>query len=130
QSGLRAFEERLAVYCGVRFAIGVANATDGMEMFLRAAGVAAGDEVVLASHTMVATASAVVSAGAVPVFAEVGPDHILEPEDVERRLSPRTKAVMPTQLNGRTGDMDAFRSVARRHDLILLEDSAQGIGSR
>jgi dTDP-4-amino-4,6-dideoxygalactose transaminase len=130
QSGLRVFEEKLAAYCGVRFAIGVGNATDGMEMFLRAAGIGTGDEVVIASHTMVATASAVVSVGAVPVFAEVAPDHILDPEDVVRRVSSRTRAIMPTQLNGRTGDMDLFRSVAERHRLLLLEDSAQGIGSR
>jgi dTDP-4-amino-4,6-dideoxygalactose transaminase len=130
QADLRAFEEELAQFCGVRGAVGVANATDGLELNLRAAGVGAGDQVLLPSHTFVATAAAVVAVGATPVFAEIGPDHLLDPGDLEHRVTDRTRAIMPTQLNGRTADMDRIEAVATRHGLVIVEDSAQGLGSR
>lgn len=130
QRELATFEERLAEHCGVDHAIGVGNATDGLEMIVQIAGIGPGDEVVLPAHTFVASASAIVSNGAQPVFAEVGPDHLVDPDDVRRRITSRTKAIMPTQLNGRTADMDALRSLAAEHGLALIEDSAQGLGSR
>lgn len=129
QKEVHDFEERLAEYAGARYAISVGNATDALELNIAAAGVNAGDEVILPSHTFVASASAVVTAGATPVFAEIGADHLLDPDDVEKRITPRTRAIMPTQLNGRTADMDRFRALADKHKLTLLEDSAQGLGS-
>jgi dTDP-4-amino-4,6-dideoxygalactose transaminase len=130
QQELREFEERTASYCNVRFAVGVGNATDGLELILRVAGVGAGDEVLLPSHTFVASASPVVMAGAKPVFVEVGADHLMDPEDLEHRVTEHTRVIMPTQLNGRTADMDRIGAVAQRHGLKVLEDSAQGLGSR
>jgi hypothetical protein len=130
QRELIEFEERLAEYCGVRHAVGVGNATDGLEINLRLAGVGPGDEVILPSHTFVASASAVVAVGAEPVFAEIGDDHLLDPDDVEHRITERTKAVMPTQLNGRTAEMDRIGDIAAEHALGIIEDSAQGLGSR
>ena len=130
QRELHEFEERLADYCGVRYAIGVANATDGLELNLRVAGIEAGDEVLIPSHTFVASASAVVAVGAKPVFAEIGNDHLMDPGDAERRITERTRAIMPTQLNGRTADMRCFTLLAERYELKILEDSAQGLGSR
>lgn len=130
QEDLREFERELAAFCGVGWAIGVANATDGLELGLRAAAVGPGHEVLLPSHTFVATASAVVAVGAVPVFVEIGPDHLMDPGDLEQRVTARTRAIMPTQLNGRTADMDCIREVAARHGLVIVEDSAQGLGSR
>jgi dTDP-4-amino-4,6-dideoxygalactose transaminase len=130
QADLRSFEDELAAYCGVQHAIGVGNATDGMELILRAIGVGPEDEVILASHTFVATASAVVAVGARPVFAEIGSDHLMDPDDIEHRITERTRVIMPTQLNGRTADMDQICSVARRHEVAIVEDGAQGLGSR
>ena len=130
QADLMAFEEELAAYCGARWAIGVGNATDGLELNLAAAGIRPGDEVLLPSHTFVATASAVVNAGARPVFVEIAPDHLLDPDDLEHRITPRTRAIMPVQLNGRTADMERIAAIADRHRLVIVEDSAQGIGSR
>jgi len=130
QEDLRRFEEELAHYCGVGFAVGVGNATDGLELGLRAAGVEAGDEVLLPSHTFVATASAVVAVGATPVLVESQADHLMDPDDLEHRVTARTRAVMPTQLNGRTARMDCIGEVAERHGLAIVEDSAQGLGSR
>ena len=77
QADVKAFEEELAAYCGVRFAIGVANATDGLQLNLQIAGVGPGNEVLLPSHTFIATASAVVAVGAKPVCVEIGADHLV-----------------------------------------------------
>src|SRR4051812_10861699 len=85
QKEVHDFEERLAEYVGARHAISVGNATDALELNIAAAGIKAGDEVILPSHTFVASASAVVTAGATPVFAEIAADHLLDPEDVEKR---------------------------------------------
>ncbi len=130
QQELREFEERLAEYCGVQHAVGVGNATDGLELNLRVAGVGPGDEVLLPAHTFVATAAAVVAVGAKPVFAEIGPDHLIDPDDIEHRITERTTAIMPAQLNGRTADMERITAIAERHGLKIVEDSAQGLGSR
>ena len=130
QDEVKHFEDRLAEYCGVGHAIGVGNATDGLEMVISAIGIGAGDEVILPSHTFVASAGAVVANGAKPVFAEVGADHLMQLEDVARRVTRHTRALMPTQLNGRTAAMDEYKAFADESDLILLEDSAQGLGSK
>ena len=129
QRDLRDFEERLATYTGAADAVGVGNATDALEMIVAAAGLGLGDEVILPSHTFVATASALVVNGVTPVFAEIGEDHLLDPDDVERRIGLRTRGIMVTQLNGRVADMDRFAALAEEHGLVLLEDSAQGIGA-
>jgi dTDP-4-amino-4,6-dideoxygalactose transaminase len=95
-----------------------------------AAGVKDGDEVILSSHTMLATAVAVHFAGAKPVPVECGPDHLIDPAAVEAAVTPRTRAIMPTQLNGRTCDMDALGRIANTHGLLIVEDAAQALGSR
>lgn len=130
QSDLREFEERLAEYYGARYTVGVGNATDALELSLQAAGIQPGDEVLLPSHSFVASASAVVAVGAKPVFVEIGSDHLIDPDDIEHRLTDRTKVIMPTQLNGRMADMNRIAEIAKRHQLIIVEDSAQGLGSR
>ena len=127
---LEEFEKCLASFLGVSHALGVGNATDGLEVALLAAGVKDGDEVILSSHTMLATAVAVHFAGAKPVPVECGPDHLIDPAAVEAALTPRTRAIMPTQLNGRTCDMDALGRIANTHGLLIVEDAAQALGSR
>lgn len=130
QRDLVDFENHLAKYLGMGFAIGVGNATDGLVMALRAARIAEGDEVIFPSHTMVATAAAVAHVGAVPVPADCGTDHLIDPGSVERLVTRRTRAIMPVQLNGRTADMDAIGAIAKKHNLLIVEDAAQGLGSR
>jgi dTDP-4-amino-4,6-dideoxygalactose transaminase len=124
------FEEHLATFLGARYSLGVGNATDGLHFAVRAAGVSHGDEVIVSSHTMIATAAAVHFSGAMPVPVECGADHLIDPAAVEAAVTPRTRAIMPTQLNGRTCDMDALQAVADRHGLTIIEDAAQGLGSR
>jgi dTDP-4-amino-4,6-dideoxygalactose transaminase len=130
QEDLKRFEDNLARFLGVRHAIGVANATDGLIIALRAAGVEPGAEVIFSSHTMVATAAAIHFAGAIPVPVECGADHLMDPAAAEAAITPRTRALLPTQLNGRTADMAALEKIRARHGLILIEDAAQALGSR
>jgi dTDP-4-amino-4,6-dideoxygalactose transaminase len=129
QKDCRDFEAALAAYLGVKHAFGVANGTDAIIIGLKAVGIVPGDEVILPSHTYIATAAAVHMVGAIPVLAECGSDHMLDAADAERRITPRTRAIMPVQLNGRTCDMESLQNVATRHGLMLVEDAAQGLGS-
>ena len=130
QKDLRDFEEALAKYTGAKHAIGVANATDGLELAWMAVGLRAGDEVICCSHTMLATASAIKTAGGTPVPVELGYDGLIDPDAVADAINPRTVGIMPTQLNGRTCDMDKIMSIASRHHLFVVEDAAQALGSR
>lgn len=130
QKDLSDFEKRLAEFTGAKYAIGVANATDALEMLIAASCVGQDDEVIFCSHTMVATASAVHVNGAVPIPVEAGADHLIDPVSIEKTITSRTKAIMPTQLNGRTCDMDAVQEIADKHNLLIFEDSAQALGSR
>ena len=130
QRDLVTFERNLAGFLNAKYVLGVANATDGLLIALRAAGIGAGDEVIFCSHTMVATAAAIHFAGAQPVPVDCGSDHLIDPNAVEATLTSRTRAILPTQLNGRTADMDALGAISRRHGLIVIEDAAQALGSR
>jgi dTDP-4-amino-4,6-dideoxygalactose transaminase len=130
QHDLVRFEQNLAQFLGVRHALGVANATDGLIIALRAAGVRKGDEVIFSSHTMVATAAAIHFVGAVPVPVECGPDHLIDPQAAAEAVTPRTRAILPTQLNGRTADMAQLDAIAGRHGLLVVEDAAQALGSK
>lgn len=130
QQDLIEFEQHLAKFSGARFAVGVANATDALEMLLSVADVGPGDEVIFCSHTMVATASAIHVNGAIPIPVEAGVDHLIDPISIEQAITPKTKAVMPTQLNGRICNMDAILEIAEKHNLLIIEDSAQALGSK
>ena len=129
QRDLEQFEAHLASYLGVKYAFGMANCTDALIMALRAAGVGPGDEVIFPSHTMVASPASAFFVGATPVPVDCGPDHLIDPASVEGAITERTKAIMPVQLNGRTADMDTIGAIARKHGLLIVEDSAQGLGS-
>ncbi len=134
QQDLARFEENLAHFLGARHALGVGNATDGLIVALRAAGISPStsrcDEVIFSSHTMVATAAAIHFAGAVPVPVECGPDHLIDPQAVAAAVTARTRAILPTQLNGRTADMAALQRIADKNGLAIVEDAAQALGSR
>lgn len=130
QRELEQFEQSLASYAGAKYALGVANGTDALMIALRCAEIGNHDEVIFCTHTYVATAASIHFVGATPVPVDCGPDHMLSPEAVEAAITPRTRAIMPTQLNGRTCDMDAIRDIADRHGLLIIEDAAQALGSR
>lgn len=129
QKDLVQFEENLAKFLKVKHAIGVANGTDGLIIALKAAGIRPGDEVIVPSHTFVATASSVAMTGGTPVLCECGPDHMTDPKHMASLVTAKTKFLMPVQLNGRTCDMDAIQEIAHKHKLTIIEDAAQGLGS-
>jgi dTDP-4-amino-4,6-dideoxygalactose transaminase len=130
QEDLARFERNLAAFTGAAYAVGVANATDALHLALRALGVGPGNEVVFCSHTMAATAAAIHFTGAVPVPVECGPDHLIDPSAAAAAITPRTRALLPTQLNGRTADMEALAEIAAWYGLPIVEDAAQALGSR
>lgn len=130
QRDLEDFERNLAAYVGVKHVVGMSNATDALHLALRAVGIGPGDEVIFCSHTMVATAAAIHYAGAIPVPVECGPDHLMDPASTESAITPRTRAIMPTQLNGRTSNMDVLQAIADKHHLLIVEDAAQALGSK
>jgi len=130
QADLSEFERRLASYTGAKYALGVANGTDSLHIILRAVGVGPGDEVIVPSHTYIASAAAIHFSGATPLLVECGADHLIDAESVARAITPRTKAVMPVHLNGRTCDMSAIGAIAQKHGLHVVEDAAQAIGSK
>lgn len=124
------FERDWAAYCGTGHAVGVANGTDALHLSLRALGVGPGDEVVVPANTFVATAEAVVLAGATPRFADVDDDTLLvTPSTVEDALSPRTRAVIAVHLYGQMPDMADILAVTRRAGVPLVEDAAQAQGA-
>ncbi len=130
QKSVSDFESELANYAGANYAVGVGNATDGMEIFLEAIGIKAGDEIIISSHTMLATASAIKVAGGVPIPVDIGEDNLISVQAIEDAITPNTVGIMPTQLNGRVCNMDAILSIAKKHSLFVVEDAAQALGAK
>jgi len=130
QNDLSQFESDLASYTGAKYAVGVANATDALQLLLTAGGIGKGDEVIFCSHTMIATASAIKFTGATPIPAESGEDHLIDPNSIEKLITSNTKAIIPTQLNGRVANMDKVIDIANKYNLQIYEDSAQALGAK
>jgi dTDP-4-amino-4,6-dideoxygalactose transaminase len=129
QQELVDFERAIGDYVGAKHVVGVGSATDAIYMLARAIGLGPGDEVIFCTHTMLATAAGVQATGATPVPCETGWDHEMDPASAESLVTPKTKAVIPTQLNGRCADMDAIQALCGKHGLLLIEDSAQALGA-
>tara|TARA_B110000003_G_scaffold161238_1_gene161322 strand:+ start:30697 stop:31809 length:1113 start_codon:yes stop_codon:yes gene_type:complete len=129
QKAVSDFEAQLAKYAGVNYSVGVGNATDGMEIFLEAIGINPGDEVIISSHTMLATASAIKIAGGVPIPVDIGDDNLISVQAIRDAITPNTVGIMPTQLNGRICDMDPILAIADKNGLFVVEDAAQALGS-
>ncbi|MGB6668025.1 MAG: DegT/DnrJ/EryC1/StrS family aminotransferase [Candidatus Acidiferrum sp.] len=125
-----ALETEIAQLCGVAHGVGVASGTDALILALRACGVQAGDDVIIPPFTFVATGSAVSAIGAKPVFADIRPDtYNLDPSDLARRITSKTKAIIAVHLYGLSSDMDPILNFAREKDLRVIEDNAQSIGA-
>ena len=125
-----AFEERFAAYCNVKHCLAVNSGTSALHLALLAAGVGPGDEVITVSMTFVATTAAILYSGAKPVFVDVDPvTWTMDPSLIEAAITPRTKAIMPVHLHGLMADMDPIMEIARRHNLVVIEDAAQAHGA-
>jgi dTDP-4-amino-4,6-dideoxygalactose transaminase len=123
-------EAEISDYLGCRFAVSCASGTDALMLALMAAGVKRGDEVITTPFTFVATASAIVRAGATPVFADIDPkSYNLDPEDVAETITPRTRAIIPVHLFGLPADVEPLMDVAERCGITVIEDAAQAIGA-
>ena len=124
------FEEEAAAYCGVKYAVGVANGTDALELSMRALGIGGGDEVITTPFTFIATTEAICLCGAKPVLVDIEPDTFnMDARLIEKAVTPRTKAVIPVHLFGQACDMDAITSVAKKREINIIEDCCQAIGA-
>lgn len=127
---VKEFEKELAAYLDVKHVIGCANGTDALQIAMMALDLKPGDEVITASFTFVATVEVVALLGIVPVFADVLPGTFnLDPEDIKRKITPKTKAIVPVHLFGQTADMEAIMAIAQERGLAVIEDNCQAVGS-
>ena len=126
-----AFEAEFADYCGTAHAIGCGSGTEALHLGLEALGIGPGDEVIMPAMTFVATALAINQCGAKPVLVDVDPDTaLIDPQTIERAITPKTKAILPVHLFGQCADMDAIGAIARAHKLKIVEDAAQAHGAQ
>lgn len=123
-------EEAVKEKFGVPYALAVSSGTAALVVAMAAAGIGPGDEVICPGYTFIASMSAIVFAGAVPVLAEIDESLTLDPADVEKKITPKTKAILAVHMIGNPCDMDALTSIAARHNLLLIEDTAQAFGAR
>ncbi|RDD52816.1 MAG: DegT/DnrJ/EryC1/StrS family aminotransferase, partial [Candidatus Korarchaeota archaeon NZ13-K] len=124
------FERAFASYIGSKYAVAVSNGTAALHVALIAMGVGPGDEVIVPSYSFFATASAVILSGARPVFADVDPrTGTIDPDEVRRKISGRTKAVIPVHIHGHPADLDAIREAGGGREVLVLEDCAQAHGA-
>lgn len=130
QRDLIEFEASLRSYLKVKHAFGVADGTNALKLALLAIDVGAGDEVIVPAHTYIASAASIHFVGAHPVLCECGPDHLIDVASARSKITSKTKAIMPVQLNGRTANMEQVMALARDHGLQVVEDAAQALGSR
>lgn len=124
------FEAEAAAYCGTKYAVGVANGTDALELALKAFEIGAGDEVITTPFTFIATTESICVNGARPVFVDIEKDtYNINPALIEEKITPRTKAIMPVHLFGHPCDISAIMAIAKKHNLKVIEDCAQAIGA-
>ena len=127
---VKAFEEEMAIYCGTKFAVGVASGTDALQLALLAYGIKPGDEVITTPFTFIATAESIAKCGAKPVFVDI--DHRtynIDPAQIEPKITRRTKAILPVHLYGQPAAMERILELAQKHNLKIIEDCAQALGA-
>lgn len=128
---IRAFEDQIAAYIGIKYCVVFNSGTSALHSVLLACGIKALDEVIVPSFTFIATANAPLFVGAKPIFADIEEDTFgLDPADVERRITKRTRAIMPIHYGGCPCKIEALRLIAKKHNLFLIEDAAESLGAK
>lgn len=128
---VKAFEDAFAAYLGVRHCVAVNSGTAALHLALLALGIGPGDEVITVSHTFIATSEAISAVGATPVFVDVDPvSYCMDPKLAEAAITKKTKALLPVHLYGNVAEMDSLLAIARKHNLILVEDACQAHGAK
>lgn len=127
---VKKFETDFARYCETKLAVGVASGTDALHIALRALDIGPGDEVITVAFTFIATVEAISYVGATPVFADIDPNtYNIDVNELEKKITPKTKAILPVHLYGQSADMDPILSIAKKYDLFVIEDCAQAVGA-
>ncbi|MDT8903870.1 DegT/DnrJ/EryC1/StrS family aminotransferase [Anaeroselena agilis] len=129
RSHLKQFEENLAKFVGTKYAVGLNSGYDSLHMSLRAAGIGAGDEVIVPAHTFVASCSAIVNVGATPVLVDVTKDFNIDCDKIEEVITEKTKGIMPVHLSGWMADMPRIMDIAAKYNLVVVEDACQSLGA-
>src|SRR5580658_7920820 len=122
------FEQRYADYLGVKHFALAASGSQALAAAMTAVGLGPGDEVIIPAHTYMATATSVLTAGAIPIIVDIDESVTIDPKAIEAAIGPRTRAVVAVHMWGAACDMDAIMEIARRRDLIVIEDACQGVG--
>ncbi len=126
----KAFEEEIAKFLGCNHAVALNSGTDALHLALRALDIGAGDEVITVAFTFVATTEAIGIVGAKPIFVDIDPDTFnIDVNEIESKITPKTKAILPVHLYGQPCNMDVIMDIAKRHDLFVIEDACQAIGA-
>jgi dTDP-4-amino-4,6-dideoxygalactose transaminase len=127
---IESLEKRIARRLGVKYATTVNSGTDALIFSLVALGIARGDEIITVPNSYIASVAAIEHIGATTVFIDVGADHLINANLIEEAITPQTKAIMPVHLEGKMADMVAINKIAKKHDLLIIEDAAQAFGSK
>jgi dTDP-4-amino-4,6-dideoxygalactose transaminase len=123
------FEQNFAKLCQLPYAVGVGSGTDALILSLKILGIGVGDEVITAPNTYIATVGAIAMTGATPVFVDINEDFTINPNLIESAITPRTKAIIPVHFAGNVADMPAIMEIARRHNILIIEDACMAIAA-
>ena len=124
------FEKSFATLCGTKHAISVADGTESLMLSMKIFGIGPGDEVITAPNSWISSASSITHVGATPVFVDVRKDQNIDPDQIEKKITKNTKAIMPVHLTGKIADMNPIMELAKKYNLKVIEDAAQSVGAK
>jgi len=127
---LELFEKNFASFCNSSYAVGVANATDGLILSMKALDIGLGDEVITATNSFISSVSSIANVGAKPVLVDTCHCYNINPDEIEKKITNKTKAIMPVHLTGKPAEMEKILSLSKKYNLFIIEDAAQAVGAK